>query len=243
MRVRVLSPLLVVCLAAVSILPWPALAKGGGGGEIAIGFNGGTVSSRQEHLNTLVQRANTRDGGISASDLDGAYEAALFFMYRFSGSIYALMLRPSYFYAVEKGTGGSGTYKYGVTGFTIFPTFRIYPLENDFMRFFMQIGLGYGRANTDVQEGTASVKGVGGAFGTALGLGSEFCITPAHCITVEGNYRYLNIERNIATQSSGTFAGNSLSQATKDREIEMDSTDVAVRMSGMQFLFGYAMYF
>lgn len=239
MRRSILQQIFVMAVVCFSFDH--ALARGGEGHSI--GFKAGVVTTDQEHLNTLITRANTREGGISTGQLSSAYEAAAFYAYRFSGSIYQLQLRPSYFYQSEEGTGASGAHEYSVTGFTVFPIFRLYPLENDFMKFFMQIGLGYGRANTDIKEGSFTAKGAGGAFGSLVGLGAEFCFTENHCIDFEGNYRYLTMERNIATSVNGTPGTGSLSQAGKDQELELDNTDLAARFTGLQFLMGYTMYF
>ena len=218
-------------------------APGGAGGGHSIGVGLGLSNADQEHMNTLITRANTREGGISVSDLDSGYEGFVFYQYRFSGTMFALQLRPSFFYQNESGNGTSGKFEYGLTGFTFFPIFRLYPLESDFIKFYMQLGLGYGRADSEIQEGTASVKAVGGAFGSITGLGAEFAFSPNHSITFEGNYRYLTMERNIAKSTSGTFANNSLSQAEKDRELELDDVDFAIRLSGLQFIFGYTYTF
>ena len=48
-------------------------------------------------------------------------------------------LRFSAEYQKEDGTGSDGTYSYSVTGWTVFPMLRLYPLENEFMKFYMQM--------------------------------------------------------------------------------------------------------
>jgi opacity protein-like surface antigen len=109
------------------------------------------------------------------------------------------------------------------------------------MKFFMQIGLGYGRINGDIKEGDGNeVKFAGGAFGTILGMGAQFCFYPEHCISLEGDYRYLTIDRFIVTDSSGTTG---LSQQTKDMEVELNNADVSARLGGLVFMFGYAYWF
>lgn len=239
-------PFIIITIAALAIAFVPssrAFAKGGGGGGHMLGIQLGTVSTGQEHMNALISRANTRAGGISTSSMNSAYEGSVQYGYRFSGTIFSLLLRPSYFYQVSKGAGGGADYNYSVTGFNIFPMFRLYPLENEFMRFFMQLGLGYGRANGVVEEAGAKAEFVGDAFGTVIGLGTEFCFTPNYCATLEGNYRYMKMARNIASDVSGTFDTDSLSQATKNQEIEIDNTDFATSMSGLQFLAGFTILF
>lgn len=220
-----------------------AHAKGGTGGGSSIGIQLGVTASSQEHMNTLIQRANSRVGGISTNSLNSAYEVSGTYGYRFDGSIIALLFRPSFFYAKADGSGGGQPYNYGVTGFTIFPMMRIVPLENDWLKFFMQVGVGYGRSNGSIEEGSAKVEFEGSAFGSQAGLGAEFCYTANHCATIEGNYRYLTMERNTVTSTSGTFASGSLSQNAAGQEVEMDGTDLAVRMSGLQFLVGYTYNF
>ncbi len=241
---RVAQQLIVVTMFIALVFSGNANAKGGAGGH-SIGLVAGTISTEQEHMNTLISRANTREGGISTGSLNSAYEVGAFYGYRFDGSIIAMQLRPTFFYQAEDGAGASGKFEYSVVGFTFFPTLRIYPLENEFMKFYMQFGLGYGRANSQVKEGDNDVKFAGGAFGTTTGLGAEFCFSPSHCLSVEGNFRYLVVERNIASSVSGDFttSANSISQAEKDKEVEFDGSDLATRMSGLQFLLGYTFYF
>lgn len=233
-----------------------ALAKsyGGGGGGGSSGFQfgvlGGVTNTSQDQLNDLQSRANTRAGGISTPSLNSAYEGALQMGYRFSGSIFAILFRPSYFYQVASGGNAGGSYNYSVTGFSAFPIVRLYPLENEFMHFFMQFGLGYGNATTKISELSttagqqAEVTASGGSFGTLVGMGTEFCFSSAHCLSLEANYRYLYHNRNVVSDNNGyAFNSNSLSQYGKNQELELDNDDVAIRMGGLQFLFGYAMYF
>lgn len=220
---------------------------GAGGGSHSIGFTAGLINANQDNMNTLISRANTREGGISTSQMNQAYEAGLFYGYRFSGTPFGLQLRPSFFYQVSKGTGASGNHNYSLTGFTFFPIGRLYPLENEFMKVYLQFGLGYGRLNGSIEEGTAKVDFAGGAYGTLLGLGSEFCFSPSHCMVAEGSFRYLTMERNISSSSTGTFSSDtarpSLSQSAQNREVELDSDDFATKMSGLMFMAGYAFYF
>ena len=213
------------------------------GGDHQLGLALGITNTSQEHMNTLISRANTRAGGISTSALNQAYEGALQYGYRFSGSMLALLIRPSFFYQKSTGGNSSGNYNYSVTGFTVFPILRIYPLENDLMKFFFQFGLGYGRANGTIEEATAKTDFAGGAYGALFGAGTEFCFVANHCVSAEANYRYLTAERNIASSVSGTFASDSLNGVRENGEVEMDDTDLATRMGGLQFLLGYAIHF
>jgi hypothetical protein len=237
----------IIFVFLVLCLPPQVFARGGGGGggggSVQLGIGGGLTSSTQDHMNTLISRANTRIGGITTGSMNSAYEFVTQIGYRYSGSMIALMFRPSYFYQVAKGSGSGGSYNYGVQGYTLFPMLRLYPLENDFMKFYMHFGLGFGQANGSIEEATAKAEFSGNAFGTILGLGSEFCfLGGAHCAFVEGNYRYLTMERNIGTSYTGTFASNSIT-GSKGGEIEMDNADFQTRMGGVQFLLGYAFYF
>lgn len=235
---------------------FPAMAlrggSGGGGvaasvgsGTVAIGLLGGIVNSSQNDLNTLQSRANVRAGSgpISTSQLNQGYEGAVELVYRFSGTIYALTFRPSYFYERADGSGTDGGYTYGVTGWTFFPMLRLYPMENDVMKFYMQFGLGYGQAKGFVGEGTSDVSFGSGSFGTSVGLGAEFCMTSSSCFVFEGNYRYLDFNRNIVTDSRGTFASGSLSQYAQGQEAELDGSDIGIKMSGMVLLAGYHFWF
>lgn len=226
-------------------------ARGGGGaaaslsgGSMAMGLMAGIVNTSQDDMNTLITRANQRAGGISTGQLNQAYEGSAFFMDRISGSMFALQLRPSYFYQSQTGTDSSGNaYNYSVKGFTIFPMLRMYPLENDLMKFYMQIGMGYGQITGEINEGSAVASFTSGGFGSMVGMGAEFCLTPSSCFNFEGDYRYLTFSRSISSGSAGTFATGSLTQYAKGQEIEMDASDLATRMGGLMFMMGYTYWF
>lgn len=242
---------IIMCLNATA----KAARSGGGfslgGGEMQFGILGGVTNASQDQMNTLITRANARtsEGPISTPAMNSAYELALQLGYRFSGTMFVGILRPSYFYQKANGSSsiGAGDYNYGVTGFTLFPILRMIPLENEFLKFFFQFGLGYGRAETSIQEGANNLSATGDAFGTTLGLGTEFCITASQCVSVEANYRYLFMERNIASSASGSTwggsAGNSLSRHSQNQEVELDNDDLAIKMGGLQFLAGYVIHF
>ena len=232
-------------LGAMTLTTAPAqAARGGGGGTFILGLGGGVVSNTQEHMNTLITRANTRANGITSGQLNQSYEGAVQIGYRFSGSMIAALLRPSLTYQSATGGNAAGQpYNYKVMGMTLFPMLRLYPLENDLMRFFMQFGIGYGRTSGTIEEADAKVEFSGGAYGTVAGLGAEFCYEGTHCFTLEGNYRYMTVERNISDSTTGTFASGSVSQVAQNQEVEMDGTDLATRLGGTQFLLGYSFYF
>ncbi len=234
-------------LITLSTAPLAQAARGGGGGsgEMQFGIIAGVSQTTQDGMNLLATRANARTGvgPVSTGALNSAYEFGIQYGYRFSGSMFSLLFRPTYFMETTTGSGTGGSYNYGVTGFTFFPILRLVPLENEFMKFFLNLGLGYGQASSKIEEGSAQVSATGSAFGTLVGLGAEFCMTPVHCISLEGNYRYLTMDRNIASDASGTFASDSISQATTNREVELDGDDLKVRMGGLQFLAGYIIHF
>jgi hypothetical protein len=229
-----------------------ARASGGGGGldgSWSLGLYGGIQNASQDGLNELQSRANTREGGITTSALNQAWEVAPALTYRYSGTIYAVQLRPSYFYERQDGHAASGSFTYGVTGFTIFPILRLYPLENDFMKFYMQFGLGYGQVHGMVNEGLSSgtdrhVEFGSGAFGSLIGMGAEFQMTDSQSLAFEVDYRYLDFIRNVASSSTGTgFGSGSLSQSGKGQEVELAGNDLDIKMSGLMFMAGYIFYF
>lgn len=217
-----------------------------GGGETHFGVLLGVTQSAQDNINSLINRANYRAGAgpITTGTLTSGYELAVQFGYRLQGSSYALIIRPSYFTQSSNGSGTDGSYNYGVSGLTLFPILRLTPLENDFMKFFMNIGVGYGTATTKIEEASAKATAVGSAFGSLVGLGAEFCLTASSCFSVEGNYRYLLMERNLIDSTSGTFnAGSGIYAPGTNKELELDGFDFQTRMSGLQFLFGYILHY
>jgi hypothetical protein len=118
---------------------------------------------------------------------------------------------------------------------------RFVPLENNIIKFFLQGGVGYGRLSGSVENASGKVDFAGGTFGMMGGLGALFCFTPAHCMGVEGNLRYLPIARN--TVSNVTGAHPQFSQAIADRELEFDDSDVATSMSGIVGAVYYTLMF
>ena len=221
-----------------------SFAKGSGGGW-HLGFGAGIVTVDQEDMNTLQQRANSRVGGITTSQLGNAYELTATFGYRFKSSIYEMLFRPSYFFHSQSGTGASQPYEYGVSGYSVFPIFRFYPLESSVMKFFFQVGVGYGGFNGEITEASYNLKFSGGSFGFLGGLGIEMCFVPSHCFALEGNLRGLGASRVVADSVSGTPAGSvpGISQGTSaGQEVEMDSRDLGVSISGLQALLGYVIH-
>jgi opacity protein-like surface antigen len=235
----ILLSLSIIILSAEDVF---AARGGGGSGGHSITAGITTVSADQKDLNSIIDSVNSTQGGVSTKSLNSAYDFFIQYQYRFSGSIFALVFRPSYFTESGKGSGNTvGDYNHSLTGFTFFPLLRLYPLENSFIRFFMQAGVGFGYLKGEVKQGDASLSYSGSNFGAQAGLGAEFCFTENHCMTLEGNVRYLPIERNVADSVSGTLTG--FTQAQNSREVEYDQNDMATTMSGIQGVLGYTYNF
>lgn len=237
---RIFSLILIMIGLSVS-----AFAKGGGGGgSMHIGAGFGLITAGQDDLNTLQGRDNAANT-ITTPQLGSAYELTGSFGYRFSGTMYEIMFRPSYFWHAVDGTkSGGGAYEYGVKGLMLYPIFRLYPLENAFMKFFFQFGVGYGKMYGKVVENTFTVEFEGSSFGYLAGLGVEMCVTDSHCFVLEGNLRGSPAERSLVTSVSGTAPaswGNSVGAVGS--EIEMDSRDLKITGSGILANLGYVMRF
>lgn len=231
---KVFKSLIGICFCGLISIPASAQFFEG---TFSLGIAGGITATSQGDINELQSRANAR-ATISAGSLGNAYEAAGIFQYRYNGSFVALQFRPTYFYQNEDGSAAAGgSYEYGVSGYTIFPVVKFHMLESDVMKFYSQLGIGYGVASGVVKEDTAKVEFSGGDLGYMAGLGAEFCFTQAHCFMVEGNYRFLVIDRVTSDSNSGTFASGSISQA--QGEVEYDNRDLKVDLSGIQGFVGY----
>ncbi|WP_374029181.1 hypothetical protein [Bdellovibrio bacteriovorus] len=213
-------------------------------GDMSIGLGISTVSAGQDDLNSAIDQAVT-DRTASTKNLGSAWEFYANWSYRFSGTPYAFVFRPSYFTQSTEGSAADGSYDYKLTGFTVFPIFRLYPLENSFIKFYMQTGLGYGSLNGAITAGAKNLDFKGSAFGAMGGIGVDFCFTDAHCLTVEGNIRYMPIERNITTGGNCTAANEipGVSQCGGSSEVEIGDSDLRTTMSGVQGLIGYTMNF
>jgi len=216
-----------------------AFARGGGGGGHSLQFGLGLLTAGQDDMNTLIKTA--RAAGADTGDMGSAYELFAQYQYRFSGTMFAIAFRPSYVMQSATGSGGGSAYDYKLSGLTVFPIFRLYPLENSFIKFYMQTGLGYGRMSGDVSAGGNSIAFSGSAFGALGGLGVDFCFTPEHCVSIEGNLRYLPIERNVASSASGSVPG--LSQSTNGQEVEISGGDLKTTLSGIQGSIAYTLNF
>lgn len=215
---------------------------GGGYGNMSFGF--AVVNTSQDDMNRAIDTAgeDASAAPVSTKNMNGGYEFFGAYTYRMDRSMLAIQFRPSYFTQSVTGSGANGDYDYKLSGFTFFPMFRIVPLENDFISFYLQGGLGYGRLNGTIQAGPSSVSFSGGNFGAMFGLGAEFCFTENHCMSLEGNFRYLPIERNIASSASGAIPG--LTNLGKDQEVENASgMDFQTTLSGVLGGISYVYYF
>ncbi|AHZ83566.1 hypothetical protein Bb109J_c2956 [Bdellovibrio bacteriovorus] len=214
-------------------------------GDMALGIGISTVSAGQNDMDSLIDAARASAANADTKAMGSAWEFYANWSYRFSGTSYAFVFRPSYFMQGTEGSGTDGSYDYKLTGYTVFPIFRIYPLENSFIKFYMQTGLGYGSLSGEITAGTKNLDFKGSAFGAMGGIGVDFCFTEAHCLTVEGNLRYMPIERNLTTGGNCTGASDipGVSQCGGDSELERNGKDLATTMSGIQGLIGYTMNF
>lgn len=238
--------LLIPFLTLSFVLFSPQADAKGGGGNHSLGGSFIFASPSQDDIDSLISSANTSAGGISTKPMGQGYELVVQYMYRFSGSMFALLFRPSFFHQSSLGKSGAGAkYNYELSGWTFFPTFRLIPLENSFLKFYMQVGLGYGRLNGKIRENDSTIEFSGGNFGGSAGIGSEFCFFDDHCFNLEGNFRYLPFERNKATavSAAGGWGTGSLTNAASGEEVEMNNRDLGTTLSGMLATVGYTYYF
>ena len=237
-RKSMLYAVIAIAVGALSFQNANAASRGGSGGH-SMKFGFALLGATQDDLNSMIKTARATNAA-STSDMGSAYELFGQYQYDFTGTMFSILFRPSFITQSTTGSGTGGSYDYKLTGFTIFPMLKMTPLENSFIKFFMQIGLGYGRLNGEISEGTNSVKYGGGNFGAVGGLGADFCFTPAHCLTIEGNLRYLPIERNLVSSSSGTIANM---QSGAGQELELNSSDLKTSLSGVQGIMAYTLNF
>lgn len=211
-------------------------ARGGGSSDSSLGLGMILMTPTQDDLNSSIGAINTAQS-TSIDKLGTAYEFMGYFQYRFSSTMYAMQFRPSYFTQSSKGSG----YETKLTGLTFFPMLRIYALENTFIHFFLQLGVGYGKLDGEMTGPGTSVSWSGDSFGTMGGMGAEFCFTSSHCLVVEGNVRYLSIPRSVVKSTSGSPLG--FSQAISSQELEANGSDVATTLSGVQGTLAYQLNF
>lgn len=219
-----------------------AFAKGSGGHSLGFGLS--LVTASQKDLNNVMdETAENYPGDFGTKNLGSGYEFFAQYQYRFGGSMFAMIFRPSYFTTSSKGSCGGGSCDYSLSGFALFPILRIVPLENNFLKFFMQAGVGLGSLSGSVSEVSAKASFSGTAYGGLAGIGADFCFTANHCMTIEGNVRYLPVERNIADSVSGTFSSNGFSQIATNNEVEYNGSDLSTTMSGIQGVLAYTLNF
>lgn len=212
-----------------------------GGGAFSVGLGLALSTADQTGMNSLIDAAKASSGS-TASKMGTATEYVGYLTYRFANGYTAIQLRPTLFTQSSGGSGSDGSHDYSLDGFTVFPLARIIPLSNDFIDFYIQGGLGYGKLNGTVKNGSAKSEFSGSAFGMQVGLGAEFCFVPEHCLNLEGNYRYMPIERNVV--SSGTGAPHGTSQNTANKELEdLNGNDIATTLSGVSGLISYTFNF
>lgn len=205
------------------------------GGSHAWGGGLAIIAPGQNDLDRAIDTVNTANG-VAINKLGAGYELFGHYTYSFSGTIFALQFRPSY---VMQNSSGAG-HDMKLSGFTFFPIFRLVPLENNFIQFFMQVGLGYGQLSGEFSGGGNSVAFKGSAFGALGGIGANFCFTMNHCMNVEGNLRYLPFERNIVTSAGGNSASLGFDGGLgSGDELEANNRDVATTLSGIQGIVGY----
>lgn len=239
--------LIIFNLLANNAFAIPGKKKGGTsafkGGSTSIGIGFGTSSASQTGLNTMIQTAKT-EVGSTASEFSSGLEVMAHMTFRFSNNFVAFQIRPSYFSQSSSGNSTTeGSQSYNLTGYTLFPILRLIPLSNDIIDFYLQAGIGYGHLNGEINNGSSKISFNGGRFGLQAGLGADFCFVPNHCIGVEGNYRYLPIERNIVSSASGALP-HGASQATAERELEdLNGSDISTSLSGISGLLTYSFNF
>lgn len=223
-----------------------AKKKGGkgsfAGGSLSVGLGLGLTTTNQSGLNTMIGTSKTAVNS-STSNFSSGMEYIGFATFLFSNNFVAIQLRPTYFTQSTSGSGTDGSHSYDLSGYTVFPLVRIIPLSNDIIDFYMQFGLGYGKLNGSITNGARKAEFTGSNFGAQVGLGANFCIIPEHCFGIEGNYRYLPIERNIVSTATGGLPYGA-SQASADRELEdLNGSDVATSLSGISGILAYTYNF
>lgn len=239
MKIVYLFTMLGVFFSLCSTTAFAKGGGGGGGGGMAIGFGIGMMTASQDDLETHATAVNQAFSGRNAVKPGTGTEFSGFYEYRFSSSMFALHFQPSYF--TQTGKGGTDTST--LTGLTLFPLLRLYPLENGFIHFYMQAGVGYGQLKGKIDQSTSgSVEFSGSAFGAMAGLGSQFCFTPSQCMYLEGNFRYLPIQRNLVSSSYSSTA-DGFSRSGSGQELELNNADVQTTLSGIIGSIGYQLNF
>ncbi len=212
------------------------------GGTFSVGLGVSLGSFEQDGLNEAIRNAKSISGA-STGEMNSAVEYLAFATYRFASNLVALQLRPSFFSQSTSGSGTGGSFDYSLTGYSVFPLLRFIPLSNDYIDFYIQGGLGYGKLDGSITNGSRKVNFGGSGFGTQVGIGADFCFLAEHCIGIEGNYRYLPVERNKVVSSSGALP-DGISQASPNHELENNSgDDIGTKLSGVSGTVTYSFNF
>jgi opacity protein-like surface antigen len=217
------------CVTLLLGLSVQALAQRAG--NHSFGFSLSLTGPNQKDVNSWVNSLNT----VGTKELSSGYEVIADYQYRFSRTIFALLFRPSFLSQSASGGGVASS----LSSFTFFPMFRLYPLENSFIQLFLQVGVGYGNASLKLENGSTAGTFSNSAFGALAGLGVNFCFTANHCAVIEGNFRYLPIER-LEGNASGALGGN-ITQS--NGELEKNNVDLGVTLTGVQGIIGYRFNF
>lgn len=211
----------------ILILSQPIMAAQGGW---SMGLNLGITNADQKDMNRVIESA----GG---SKMGNSWEGAAQLGYRFSST--SLIFRASYIFNTEE----SGANEFAINGYTFFPILRFHLLENNTIKFFANLGVGFGWLNGEIKEAAATTEFSGNDFGYMGGLGAEFCFWGDHCINVEGNVRLLAIDRTTVDKASGASGIGAITQRDKGAELEINNRDFGMSLSGIQGFVGYTMYF
>lgn len=231
LRLFTLSSVFIVTL--MSLIADPAFARRRSlGGDHAIGGGIILAGPSQNDVNSWV----SSHGLAGTKELGAGYELFFNYEFRFSSTMFALHFRPSYLTQSASGAGIESS----VTAITFFPMLRLYPLENDYIKFFFQTGIGVAKMDLKLSNSGNGGSGSYSAteFGAMAGLGASFCITESSCIGVEGNMRYLPMNR---ITGSGSPLGGNITQT--EGELEQNNRDLAVTLSGIQGAITYQMNF
>ncbi len=211
------------------------------GGSISAGFGVGVTTADQAGLNTMIG-VSKNTANASTSNFGSGLEFMGHLTFKFANNFTAIQIRPTYLQQSTSGTGADGSHSYDLVGYTLFPLVRIIPLSNDIIDFYMQAGVGYGKLEGSITNGPTKATFTGSSFGLQAGLGADFCLLPDHCFGIEGNYRYLPIDRNIVGSSNGTVTGASQSQAGRELE-DLNGSDVATTLTGISGILTYTFNF
>ena len=210
-----------VCLLLIQTF---AAAQSTTGGNNLFEFGAAIAGPNQSDINTWITGTNT----AGTNQLGTAYEYSVAYYRRIAGSMFALGFRPSYM--TQSASGGNINVSY--TGLMIYPMLRLYPLENNFIHFYLEAGMGWGQLSGSISQGSANASFTASAFGAAAGIGAQFCFTPSICMTVAGLGRYNPTNRSLVSSQSGTFTNNL--SGSVGHELEYNNLDVQNTLSTVE---------